>query len=57
MLLFSSLRRKIDGRYQYFVPTSVFNQMFPEVKKKPKTKGDYYDDAKKRLEKKYKLKF
>lgn len=51
------LRRKIDGRYQYFVPTSVFNQMFPEVKKKPKTKGDYYDDAKKRLEKKYKLKF
>ena len=51
------LRRKIDGRYQYFVPTSVFNQMFPEVKKKPKTKGDYYNEAKERLEKKYKLKF
>ena len=51
------LRRKIDGRYQYFVPTSVFNEMFPEVKKKPKTKGDYYNEAKERLQKKYKLKF
>lgn len=45
------LKRKIDGKYQYFVPSSVFDKMFPKVKKKPKTKKQIIDEARKRIKK------
>jgi len=46
------LKRKLDGKWQYFVPKEVFDKMFPPVKKKPKTVEEILEDARKRLRKK-----
>ena len=53
------LRRKIDGRFQYFVPKEVFDAKFPppppkkKKEKKKKTPKDIYQDAKDKLAEKY----
>jgi hypothetical protein len=46
------LKRKVDGRWQYFIPKAEFDKMFPTVKKKPKTIEEILEEAKKRLRKK-----
>ena len=53
------LRRKIDGRFQYFVPKEVFDAKFPppppkkKKEKKKKTTKDIYQEAKDKLAEKY----
>ena len=51
------LKRKLDGRYEYFVSPEVFYKKFPKEEKKPKTADDYISDAQKRLNKKYGINF
>ena len=46
------LKRKLDGKWQYFVPKAVFDKKFPPKKKEPKTVEEILEDARKRLKKK-----
>jgi hypothetical protein len=46
------LKRKLDGKWQYFVPKAVFDKKFPPEKKEPKTVEEILEDARKRLRKK-----
>ena len=44
------LKRKLDGRYEYFVPQEIWNKKFPPPP--PRTTKDVIEEAKERLRKK-----
>ena len=49
------LKRKLDGRYEYFVPKEVFDKKFPpkvKTPKRPKTEAEKYQESIERLKKK-----
>ena len=48
------LKRKIDGKYQYFVTEEIFNKKFPPPP--PRTREEIEADVRKRIEKKYNIK-